>query len=362
MSDKAVRVFSAFRQVFVAAKDLPSNAEINVPIPRFDYTTLYQLVEISASLLVKQKTVVAVDPPVYVISDISGNVVDLIRILTKTESFTNNRFIFLGNYFDNYTISEDVLALVTSLIILFPNNIYLLRSNMDVSLDNTNNMDITLFNSVRTMMSLCPIAAVIKNFFFCSADGIWIDQPLISRMMETERPSTSIYPTFPYNVDFDRVKAFFEKNNIRRVLRGGEPVLKGIEKTTDGRVINIFSNTNYHNKRNRGGFVFISADFETKGYNIPLPKHSHKPKPQPAADTESGPVVRDKKMVFKMNFSSSINQKTNQGMGRGTPSALKPRKLGSMTFLSDKTRRRTIQGAQRPLFDGISNINPGDQV
>ncbi|OHT02376.1 hypothetical protein TRFO_30573 [Tritrichomonas foetus] len=356
MSDKAVKVFGAFRQVFVAAKDLPSNAEIHVPIPKFDYNTLFHLVEITASILVKQQNVVQVEPPVYVIGDIKGNVIDLVRILTKTESFTNHRFIFLGNYFDNFMVSEDIVALLTSIIILFPHNVYLLRSNTDIALNNSRGMDPNLFEGIRNMLSLCPLGAIVKNRFYCSADGVPIDQPLISHLLEIERPNNDIMPTFGYQEDFAKIMSFFQKNNIKKVIRGGEVVPKGIEKGADGHIIMIFSCTNYQHKRNRGGFVFISAEGECKGYNIPVTSSSKSNKPaHPSAGLEPGQVVRDKKIVFKMNFTGPL-PKAKKGA-----SALKPRKIGSMALIGDHGRRRSIQGMPKSsVYDQISNINPDD--
>jgi len=62
--------------------------------------------------------------------DIHGQFYDLCEILRKMKfGETSNKFLFLGDYVDRGMFGPEVVALLFSLKIKFPNQVYMLRGN-----------------------------------------------------------------------------------------------------------------------------------------------------------------------------------------------------------------------------------------
>lgn len=84
----------------------------------------------SPSLIVeKEPTLLKLASPMVIVGDIHGQFFDLLNIFQKFGDPSHVQYLFLGDYVDRGKFCIEVLTLVLSLKINYPNNIHLLRGN-----------------------------------------------------------------------------------------------------------------------------------------------------------------------------------------------------------------------------------------
>lgn len=99
------------------------------PIPSFDELLLKNLCDDAKKVFLNEYNVLKIEGDVIVVGDIHGSYHDLLRILNFTESHTNFKVIFLGDYVDRGCFSLECITLLFSLKIKFPYKYFLLRGN-----------------------------------------------------------------------------------------------------------------------------------------------------------------------------------------------------------------------------------------
>ncbi|CAI5450553.1 unnamed protein product [Caenorhabditis angaria] len=103
----------------------------------YEVSDLEELIKLATNVLKLDKSLVLVNAPCTIVSDIHGQFADLIQIIF---SFSKNgnvdlsdiktgKFVFLGDYVDRGTFSVECICLLFSLKILFPTKFILLRGN-----------------------------------------------------------------------------------------------------------------------------------------------------------------------------------------------------------------------------------------
>ena len=74
---------------------------------------------------------VRIQDPVTIVGDIHGQFYDFIRLLQPETGgdVEETKYLFLGDYVDRGTFSIEVIALIMSLKLCFPDTVFLLRGN-----------------------------------------------------------------------------------------------------------------------------------------------------------------------------------------------------------------------------------------
>lgn len=137
--------------------------------------------KLSIQILKKEGNILFLEDPITIVGDIHGQFYDLATILKIGGVPENNRYIFLGDYVDRGEFSVEVLILLLSLKLCFPNNIFLLRGNHETR-EMTNRYsyfaecmykyDQEVFQVSMELFDNLPIAAIVNKKFFLVHGGI----------------------------------------------------------------------------------------------------------------------------------------------------------------------------------------------
>jgi protein phosphatase len=230
------------------------------------------------TIFMTEPIILEAKPPVTVVGDIHGHILDLIRILKEQGLPLETRYLFLGDYIDRGEMNTETIILIFVLKALYPDHILLIRGNHEFpdfadhsafyselySLYNDEKMKDLFMDAFNYM----PLAADIGSFAFCVHGGICPSFYYISQLMEVERPildfsnelvrdvlwsdpdsSVEFYGPSPrgFGVLFGTkaIDQFLVRTGFRFLVRGHQSISKGCESTCNFKVITVFSASNY---------------------------------------------------------------------------------------------------------------------
>lgn len=306
VGENAVHIIGAFKDLLCVAKECSGTARafVETPIPKFDEHTLLQLCQDSTAFLRRSSMVVDMSPPVHVVGDIHGDLFDLLRIMSKCGSFSTNKYIFLGNYIGRGVFSMQCLALLLAMMCLCPQNIVLLRGvnefeensavlgfEDEIKQDYGPNTNLHLrFQEVFANM---PMACLVDRQILCVHGGITkniqkiasisaiqrpiytFEEQIVSDIVSAKpNPATGEYITIDMSYDMESLRQFMATNKLRKLIRGHEIVPKGVIPTAGGKVLTVFSSSNFRGLKNKAGVIAINEDGEARGIAIGAVRHA----------------------------------------------------------------------------------------
>ena len=144
--------------------------------------SLSRLISDTTSIFDYEPAFLELDGTFNIIGDLHGDIVSLLRIFDHFGyPSSKNRFLLLGDYVDRGKFSIEVLELLFSLKLLYPNSIYLLKGNHECT-DICSNYGFrqeclkrsthAVFEAFCEAFSSLPICATIGNKAFCVHGGI----------------------------------------------------------------------------------------------------------------------------------------------------------------------------------------------
>ncbi|XP_953085.1 serine/threonine phosphatase, putative [Theileria annulata] len=225
----------------------------------------------------------------------------------------SNDYLFLGDYVDRGFNSLEVICLLFALKCKYPAQIHLIRGNHEDPAINAVygfqnecarrlNEDVdnpfSCWNAFNKIFELLPLGAIIEGRILCVHGGIGKsieriddirslkrpisvipipespeDQLLLDLLWSDPTDNDSMLGTVPneirdpdragFIVKFgpDRVLKFLTNNDLQLIIRAHECVMDGFERFAGGRLITLFSATNYCNHhKNAGALLFIRRD------------------------------------------------------------------------------------------------------
>ena len=287
-----------------------------------DIETVMALIDQCMKIVQEQPMVLKVEAPVKVFGDIHGQYQDLMRFFDLFSAPIQGPggdtdeldYIFLGDYVDRGTHSLETICLLMALKIKFPNQIHLLRGNQEDRWINSvfgfqtelcerlrDDIDNpVIFTKFNDFFDFLPLAAIINDEVLCLHGGIGSSINSLSDIEKIQRPLEVIHevtnadqqlvvdilwsdptdsdietgiqpnstrdPTGVGNiVKFgpDRVEEFLNSNNLTLILRAHECVMDGFERFAGGKLITVFSATDYCGKhKNAGAILILGKDFK----------------------------------------------------------------------------------------------------
>eukprot|EP00927_Polykrikos_kofoidii_P077036 TRINITY_DN7402_c0_g1_i1.p1 TRINITY_DN7402_c0_g1~~TRINITY_DN7402_c0_g1_i1.p1 ORF type:complete len:859 (+),score=127.67 TRINITY_DN7402_c0_g1_i1:351-2579(+) len=282
-----------------------------------------QLCDQTLEIMKNQKMVLHLRAPIKVYGDIHGQYLDLMRLFARYKAPTMDNdsgdiefmeYLFLGDFVDRGSFSLETVCLLFALKIRYPKQIHMIRGNHE---DPTINgiygfrdecrrrlkeepeEPESCWNKFNRVFEWMPVAAVIEDKILCIHGGIGgsvnsiadissLQRPLhVAQIPQTplEQRVTDLLWSDPSDSDAitgvtmnetrdpdgvgrivkfgpDRVEDFLRQNPpISMILRAHECVMDGFERFANGRLITIFSATDYcgHHK-NAGALLFVRRD------------------------------------------------------------------------------------------------------
>ncbi|UKK02679.2 serine/threonine protein phosphatase [Theileria orientalis] len=238
---------------------------------------------------------------------------NLAEMLNIDGDIDSNDYLFLGDYVDRGFNSLEVICLLFALKCKYPTQIHLIRGNHeDPSINAVYgfqnecakrlNEDVSsaysCWQGFNKIFEIMPLGAVIEGRILCVHGGIGKtvetvddirglkrpisvlpipetreDQLLLDLLWSDPTDNDSMLGTVPndtrdpekagFIVKFgpDRVLNFLTNNDLQLIIRAHECVMDGFERFAGGRLITLFSATNYCNHhKNAGALLFIRRD------------------------------------------------------------------------------------------------------
>ena len=272
------------------------------PIPHFPVHYLLELCNRVNTIFSNEPPLLKLDGSFFIVGDIHGNIVDLLRILSYTGSPEYQKYLFLGDYVDRGEYSTEVVTLLFALKVTYPDQIYLLRGNHEFEFMNSlygfkdeilSNYTQELYNAINNSFSYMPFAAVIGNHTFCVHGGL---SPLLTTpedIMSIPKPVTSYEdqpllndiiwsdPTLQDNIKFSpsprgkgnlfgitAVDEFLETNHFKHIIRAHQRVINGIEKLYGEKLFTVFSSSSDGELPNKCGVLFVNQHGNTRMTNF----------------------------------------------------------------------------------------------
>jgi diadenosine tetraphosphatase ApaH/serine/threonine PP2A family protein phosphatase len=235
-----------------------------------------------------------------ILGEIHGQYEDMVNILRITENEEAKgevKHLFLGDYVDRGTHSFEVCLALFCWKILYPDRVYLLRGNHEISSINSKygfleelveiygeedgKLVHSYFNSVFQYM---PVAAVLHQKYFCVHGGLSkrltnVDslndlkfpitvgpagKCMINDMLWADPSQDDDVKYFLENVKRGpiygsfAVEEFCQANNLEKVIRAHQVANEGYWTACNEKLINVFSAPNYRRK-NKAAVISVTS-------------------------------------------------------------------------------------------------------
>ena len=249
--------------------------------------------------LKSQPNLLELKPPLTLVGDIHGQILDLFRIFENSGYPSKTNYLFLGDYVDRGYQSLEVIMTLFVFKIKYPENFFILRGNHECRSMNKEygfyteciqKYDMSVFNAIEEIFDWFPLAALLRDKIFILHGGL---SPLLKNLKqinEIERPTdipnhgliADLVWSDP-NPDSDKwskskriigvgfgktiVNNFLEDNNLELIVRAHEVVENGYAFPFGKEVnfITLFSAPNYCGTYgNKGAILDIDEDLVCK--------------------------------------------------------------------------------------------------
>jgi protein phosphatase len=295
-------VLAAFQPILGINRSSCAEVGRTIPIPTFPYSTIESICASALIHLTRLPTVLTLPSPFYIIGDIHGNVFDLARILLYTGLPPDTRLLFLGDYVDRGEFSVEVVTLLFSLMVLFPEHVYLLRGNHEFAGINRIYGFATevqaeyrtrqLFDLVNEVFAWLPLVCVIDKVIFCVHGGIsryvsslddiqqvprpiYDDdgQPLADLVWSDPSPDCETWGESSRGVGVHFGAKALENClavlGMRTLIRAHQCVAPGVSRFAQDRCYTVFSSSRYEGQGNRCGLLFIDRELHIECFSLP---------------------------------------------------------------------------------------------
>ena len=289
-------VFEAFQSLIGASECEIYQVGVRVSVPFFPPEIIIQLAHETARTLMAMPMLVRKRSPIYIVGDLHGNFIDLLRIFNSIYNQGVCDILFLGDYVDRGQFSCEVVTFVFALLCKYPGYITLLRGNHEFVREGGGGKNAffdelkgtygdaapDVYAAIQNAFSWMPLAVIINDLYFCVHGGISASVPNVELIAQVPRPlldyqdpgiadllwsdpssNISGYISSSRGIGHFFGKAavveFLNQNRFKVLIRAHQCVLNGIEWMFDHRVVTVFSSSFYSDDENKCGYLAIDA-------------------------------------------------------------------------------------------------------
>jgi diadenosine tetraphosphatase ApaH/serine/threonine PP2A family protein phosphatase len=282
--------FASFERLLTADEDPVTSIGENIPLPRFTAADIGLLLMAARERFRLQPTVLMISHPVYIVGDVHGNLQDLLRIF-RAYGLTST-YLFLGDYVDRGQFSLECILFLFALTCRWPERFFLIRGNHECQAVSSMygfrdeiiaSYPATLFQDFVGVFQWMPLAAVVDGSIFCVHGGISTELHNLDQLRALVRPiepvvadslvwgllwndPSLVHPGFSDSVLGGRmtfgttvIHNFLTANGLKAIVRGHQCV-DGVQEISAMNIVTVFSSSNYGERANRCGVLFIAED------------------------------------------------------------------------------------------------------
>jgi len=274
---------------------------------------MLELCDAVQPLLEAEPTLLRLSAPVKVFGDIHGQFGDLMRLFQQFGAPQKEGgdiqlvdYLFLGDFVDRGRHSLETIALLLALKKQYPARILLVRGNHESPEVNARDgflhecverlggkqPGVAVWRRLNNLFEWLPMGATVNDVILCVHGGIGQTLTSTEQIAALPRPLRMGGPHAALLLDLlwsdptksdavrgvhvndergspvvcfgpDRVDSFLQSNRLKLIVRGHECVMDGFQRFAGGRLITVFSATNYCNKwKNAGAILLIGKALE----------------------------------------------------------------------------------------------------
>jgi protein phosphatase len=274
----------------------------SIPIPTFGEEIIEALCDAARKLFERSDLVVTVSAPFYIIGDIHGNLFDLLRILILAGQPPRVRLLFLGDYVDRGEYSVEVVTLLFSFLVRFPDSVVLLRGNHEFESTNRTygfHAEVTsqyssesVYNTINDAFNWMPLIATINNQVICVHGGISPHLTALTQVKKTKRPLTTYEVEYVSDLvwsdpcveakTYDEssrglgvqfglkaLQDFLNALSMKTLVRAHQCITAGISRFGTDQLFTVFSCSRYEGNDNRCGLLYIDHHLNFDFFSLP---------------------------------------------------------------------------------------------
>ena len=160
---------------------------------------IFFLCRLIRPILKSQPNLLELKPPLTLVGDIHGQLLDLLRIFENAGYPPNTNYLFLGDYVDRGVQSIEVIIFLFIFKVKYPENFFLLRGNHESREMNKeygfhteclHKYDASIYTAIEEIFDWIPFAALIGNKIFCIHGGLSPHLKSVKQINEIDRPVT----------------------------------------------------------------------------------------------------------------------------------------------------------------------------
>ena len=285
---------------------------VSIPLPRFDEEQICELLKDAIIQLSRDQPVIRTSGEYVIVGDLHGSIHDMLRIFSVNGYPPKVKYLFLGDYVDRGECSLEVIVFLLVLYMRFPDDIILLRGNHEFpNVNKTYGFRKEIIeeygsDKLWALFNECfayfPIACILDNEVLFIHGGISSRFRNIKQLHDLQFPIrednqlvSDIVWSDPSNATSSYVPnirgkgqgfgsiafaTFLQDSNLKLLIRGHECV-DGLCSMFSGKLITVFSASNYNTKHaNSSGYLIYNKANEIKCFTLPpltrIPKHNLK--------------------------------------------------------------------------------------
>jgi protein phosphatase len=248
-------------------------------LPRPEVALISRLFHCCASIFENEHTLLEINSPCVIVGDIHGQILDLFRILNSCGPAGRTTYVFLGDIVDRGEFSVESLICVLLLKALHPDHVFVIRGNHEfgglcshcgfLSQIMEFFQSSSLYQDALLVFGQMPLAARIDNSILCVHGGIgpsvanlttisWVKRPIEefgddiidSLVWSDPDPSVEKFEESStrgagYRFGETAAAVFLEENKLELLVRAHECIPEGAKEMFGGKVMTIFSASNY---------------------------------------------------------------------------------------------------------------------